>query len=76
MAEMYFDGPKLREIREAKRVRKELLGALVSKSVATIDRYESNKTEPPTRVAAAMAMALGCDINDFVRAREAMGASA
>jgi len=61
-----FSGRRLREARVAAGVTTEHLAIFTRRSAYSIHEYERGRVCPPLHVAALLAAALGCTIDDFM----------
>jgi transcriptional regulator with XRE-family HTH domain len=61
-----FSGQRLREKRIAAGFKREQLALLIGRGVYSVLDYEQGRTQPPVNVAAALAAACGCAVDDLL----------
>lgn len=60
-----FSGEALRRRRQSAQIRPERIAVEINRSVESIRSYESGRVDPPARVVARLAAALGCEPADL-----------
>lgn len=60
----------IKEIRSARGITQAELAERIGTTVATISRYESGQREPTLTIAAKLAAALDCSVDDLVERKE------
>jgi transcriptional regulator with XRE-family HTH domain len=61
-----FSGQRLRAKRIAAGYKPEQLAQMIGRGVYSVLDYEQCRTQPPVRIAAALAAALGCTVDDLL----------
>ncbi len=60
-----FDGRRLRQLREARGMRREALALAVGRSFGALALYERGAASPPAVILGRLAAALGCEVGDL-----------